>query len=399
MRTLFKIDLRDIAGLFTIGAVALISYLSIEDPGARWIALGIALAFAGLLFFCPRSLGLAGFHVYLAAQTALVIALMLLRPSTFSAPILFFILSAEAMVTLPLRQAMLWIVAFVAITGMYLVLAVGWFIGLVTLLPNAGGFLFFGTFGRALRQAQEERTRSHQLLEELRAAQSQLQELAVAEERNRLAREMHDSLGHRLTVAVVQLEGAQRLLADNPDRAARMIGAMREQMKEALAELRRTVAAMRTPLEDITAIPLDEALTRLVQTFRDSTGLPVQLELPAHLPALPETHRLALYRAAQESLTNVQRHAAARQAWLTMNVTNNHITLTAADDGKGFAQELKLNGDGFGLRSLRERAAQLGGELVLEGRPGGGAQLHFSLPFPSTVGRVDNLLHHESAHA
>jgi len=195
-----------------------------------------------------------------------------------------------------------------------------------------------------------------------------------------LAREMHDSLGHRLTVAVVQLEGAQRLIPTDPERAARMIGAMRDQMKEALAELRQTVAALRNPLEGVEDAPLDAALTHLAQTFQDSTGLAVHLDLPDSLPALPATHRLALYRAAQESLTNAQRHASAKQVWLTVSAANGHVTLTAADDGKGFGEQVDTSEGSYGLRGLRERAAQLGGELILEDRRGGGAQLRFSLP-------------------
>jgi signal transduction histidine kinase len=258
-----------------------------------------------------------------------------------------------------------------------------WFtgpVGFLYVLPNIGGYLFFGTFGSATRQAELEKRRSQQLLAELQTAQSQLQELAVAEERNRLAREMHDSVGHRLTVAVVQLEGAQRLIPSDPDRAARMIGNMRDQMKEALAELRKTVAALRTPLDE--ALPLDAALTRLAQTFHDGTGLPVQLNLPPNLPPLTEIQRLTLFRAAQEALTNTQRHAKAKQAWLSLSATPRAITLVVADDGQGFPthSDPSLSNGSFGLQGLTERAAQLGGRVAFQTRSGGGAQLQFTLP-------------------
>lgn len=369
-------SLLDLAGVFTVAAVAVISFVSIDDVTARWISLALLLAFAGLLVFHPHHVtSLLVPQAYFAAQTLLAIGLLFLQPNAFAAPILFFILSAEVMVTLATRPALLWILSFLVITYVFAAALGGWLEGLIFTLPYAGGYLFFGTFGKALRDAQLARAESQRLLEELRAAQSQLKELAVAEERNRLAREVHDSIGHRLTVAVVQLEGAQRLIPTDPERAGRMIGAMREQMKEALADLRRTVATLRTPLAD--DLPLEAALRRLAQSFQESTGLTVHLA-QAPLPALGEPQRLALYRAAQEALTNAQRHAQARAVWLEVRAAGEAITLTAADDGRGFPPE--LNGGGFGLHGLRERAAQLGGTVALEARPGGGALLRLTLP-------------------
>ena len=201
----------------------------------------------------------------------------------------------------------------------------------------------------------------------------------MAEERNRLAREMHDTLGHRLTVAAVQLEGAQRLIPRDPQRAAHMVGTVRDQVREALSELRRTVAALRTPLA--ADLPLPTALARLAAGFEGATGLAVHLTLPEEMPALPDTHRLALYRAAQEALTNVQRHAQAQDVWLQLARQDETVTLTVGDNGVGAPVDAERAG--FGLRGMQERAAQLGGELALESRPDGGAQLFLRLPLPT----------------
>ena len=124
-----------------------------------------------------------------------------------------------------------------------------------------------------------------------------------------------------------------------------------------------------------------EALARLATSFEEATGLTVHLTLPEELPTLPDTHRLALYRAVQEALTNVQRHVQARAVWLELTLQNEEVTLAVGDDGDGFPPAAKQKG--FGLRGLQERAAQLGGELVLESRPGGGAQVSFRLPLPT----------------
>ncbi len=375
--------LLEFAGVFTVGAVAVISFVSLDDIRARWIALGITLAFAALHLFQNHESETFKLHLYLAVQTALAVSLIVLQPNAFASGILFFVLSATVMVCLPTRPALLWIGVFAVVTYFNFVLATNWGTGLVYVLPYIGGFLFFGTFGKSLRDAQIARQESQRLLEELQTTHRQLQEyasqveqLTIAEERNRLAREMHDAVGHRLTVTAVQLEGAQRLIPTDPDRAAHMIGAVRDEVKQALAELRRTVATLRAPLE--VDLPLTQSLTRLATAFQEATGLNVHLTLPDELPSVPEAGRLALYRAAQESLTNTQRHAKAKNIWLDLNTENGSISLVAADDGVGFPPA--MNGAGFGLRGLRERAAQLGGGFHLESRPGGGALLKFALP-------------------
>jgi signal transduction histidine kinase len=206
-----------------------------------------------------------------------------------------------------------------------------------------------------------------------------VEELAVVDERNRLAREMHDTLGHRLTVAAVQLEGAQRLIPQDPERAAGMVGVVREQVSEALSELRRTVATLRAPLEE--DLRLRSALQRLVNHFVEATGVTVHLMLPEERPELPDPYRMALYRAAQEALTNVQRHSKAREVWFQLTQQDSRITLLIGDNGVGPAQT-SYQGAGFGLRGLEERATRLGGQVHLDPRPGGGTQLHFSLPLP-----------------
>ncbi|MBP7999254.1 MAG: sensor histidine kinase [Chloroflexi bacterium] len=324
------------------------------------------------------------FHFYLGLQSSLIPAIYLLEPKMTLIFLLFFILSAQTMLFLPLPTALVWITLFFGLTFLPNSLTCACLA--LNTLPYVGGYSFFGLFGGALRTATSARQRSDQLLAELQQAHQQLQhyaeqtrQFAAAEERNRLAREMHDSLGHRLTVAVVQLEGAQRLIPTHPERAAQMIGTMRAQLKEALAELRHTVSTLRTPTNtDENTAPLDEALTELVYTFREATGLTIHLQLPPQLPPLTPEQRLAFYRAAQEGLTNVQRHAAAHQAWITLTHDTQHITLTIRDDGQGLP--LTIPDGRFGLQGLQERAAHLGGTLTLSAPPEGGTLILWQLP-------------------
>lgn len=105
----------------------------------------------------------------------------------------------------------------------------------------------------------------------------------------------------------------------------------------------------------------------------------MNLALPPEIPALEVNRRLAIYRAAQEALTNIQRHAQASQAWLVLTMDDGHVTLVVSDDGIGLQPD--AHESGFGLRGLQERASQLGGEFHVDAaRPGGGTQVHFSLP-------------------
>jgi len=379
-----------LVGYVTWAAVVVLGLTVLARSDGRWHVAALLLASFGLLMGIGPDERAVPWkrHLYLLAQAGLVAGLLFVYSIGWSFfAILFFILSAQAMTLFPPRVGAFWIGLFAVVTAGASVHASGWFNGLLILLPYVGGYLFFAAFARALARAEMAHRESQALLAELRKAHQQLQEyaarvkeLAVAEERNRLARELHDTLGHRLTVAAVQLEGAQRLIPRDPERAAAMVGTVRQQVRQALSELRAAVAALRSPLE--ANLPVPDALARLATRFEEATGLEVHLAVPADLPALPEAHRLTLYRAAQEALTNVQRHADAHRVWIAVETTEGQITLTVSDDGRGLPPEAEERG--FGLRGLRERAIQLGGMLTLGGRPGGGTQIHISLPLSET---------------
>jgi signal transduction histidine kinase len=321
--------------------------------------------------------------VYLLVQTIILTALLLTPPYITIFLILFYILSVEAVMATSLRRAIGWMVVFLAVSALAVYVENGLENMLVSVPIYAGGYFFFASFGYATRQAHKAQVESERLLAELQEAHLQLQhsalqaeDLAVSEERNRLAREMHDTIGHRLTVSTVQLEGAQRLIAEEPERAARMVGTVREQVREALAELRQTVATLREPLE--ADLPLPQSLERLAKSFEAGTSVTVNLMLPNAMPELSNAHRLALFRAAQEGLTNIQRHARAECAWLQLTSTENGVLLRVSDNGVGLPATSE--DDSIGLRGIRERAAQLGGSLLLEPRQGGGTLLSFALP-------------------
>lgn len=378
--------LLNVAAYLTLVTVAIPTLAGVPAQSRWWVGGLLALFGVLVLVFQRGPRGGVMPHVHLFLKAAIVAFLMVRFPHVGLAQVhlLFFVLSAYATLILPLNVALVWIIAFFLFT-----VGVAWQIGglahAVGLSPVAGGHALFGGFGALLRRSEEDRRKTEALLQELREAHGQLQayaaqaeELAVAEERNRLAREMHDALGHRLTVAVVQLEGAQRLIPTEPERAASMVGAMREELKAALGDLRRTVAALRSAPE--TDLPLVEALGRLAHSFEGATGIHVSLALPQEMPTLPDAYRLAIYRAAQEGLTNVQRHAVAENAWLSLQIGDGNVTLNVDDDGLGVAAAAEQ-----ALRGLRERAARLQGDVILlSNGPEGGARLTMWLPWPET---------------
>jgi signal transduction histidine kinase len=363
----------------TVAIMAGLALVVMPQASARVAAIALCLTF-GLVHALGfrRAVTVRRAAVYFIVQMILVLALIALSYPSDVFNLLFYILGLQAVLTWPNRPAVIWIVIFYLGSSLSALWSRG-ALGIVNVLFNAAAFLMTAVFGYALRQAEIARRQNQHLLDELRASQEQLRELAVVEERNRLAREMHDSLGHRLTVAIVQLEAAQRLIPNDPGRAGRMIGAMRDEMKEALAELRRTVTALRTPLAGQASLDLD--LPRLCQAFQQKTGIATHFSITPGFPALPETYRLAFYRAAQETLTNIQRHAGAGNAWMQLSAVDRQVTLVTADDGKGL-DRLSDDQVGSGLLGLQERAAQLGGQLHVAERPGGGAHLTFTVPLP-----------------
>ena len=319
----------------------------------------------------------------LATLTLLVSILLMIDPGWSTFPILFFVLAPIATITFPIRRALLWISSFAVITVVVFI----WFRGLdglVESLSYVAGYLFFAIFGYFMVQAQESRAQTEELLLELQQAHQQLQqyaseveELTVERERNRLAREVHDTLGHQLTVSVVQLEGAQRLIVSDPQRAGQMVATVREQVKAGLGELRRIVATLRTPGEE--DAPLLQSFPKLAAHFQEATGILVQLKLPEALPLISNPVRNSFYRALQEALTNVQKHAHASQVQVNLDYSQGQLSLAVHDNGVGIQTQGK---GGFGWKGLKERALLLGGRFEAGSAVEGGTQLTFSVMLP-----------------
>lgn len=372
-----------IAGLFGLLAVWVSSIAKLETMDQKvWVSF-ILLAIT-LLFSLQHNMRKRthGSLIRNLLQTLLAGSLFVFEPGWSVFPIVFFVLSPQVMIDFPLKIGVVWLSVYTLITGFFMVSADG-LAGLLNLLPYLAGYAFFGLFGWTMVQAQAEKERSEHLLadlkithEKLQRYTEQMQELTIADERNRIAREMHDTLGHRLTIVSVQLEGAQRLIFTNPQKVEQILGTVREQVREGLSELRRTVAMMRASVDE--DFPINQALKRLVSQVKEATGLNLHLEMEENLPEFSMAYKQALFRAAQEGLTNIQRHASATVAWIRLYKQDNQVVIQIEDNGVGMA--LNQPGKGLGLTGLEERVTLLKGELKIHPRSEGGTQIKFCLP-------------------
>jgi len=195
-------------------------------------------------------------------------------------------------------------------------------------------------------------------------------ELATATERNRLARDIHDSLGHHLTVIAVQLEKVEAFRQREPEVADQALADARQSTRYALEEVRQSVGA----LHDAGNFALGAALRKLVAGL--DGRLAVELDVDGDEQRFAGPALLALYRAAQEGLTNARRHAGATRVTVRVRLAEHTASLTVADDGRG------LDGaePGFGLRGMAERVRSVGGSLSIESDPGRGTRLVASVP-------------------
>ena len=243
----------------------------------------------------------------------------------------------------------------------------------------SAAFAFTIAFTLVTRQALVAKERAEKLREEVEAANRRLREfaaqagdLATTRERNRLAREIHDGLGHYLTVVKTQLDAATALLPAQPDKARESVAKAAHLTAEALDDVRRSVGALRT---DAPRPSLPQALLTLTQ----EAGLPVAVRLEGAPRPLPPAIEHALFRSAQEGLTNIRKHAAAAAAEIILDFrAAGRVTLTVTDNGHGTRG---TNGTaGFGLIGLRERIEVLGGQVTAGNRPAGGFVLTIEVP-------------------
>jgi signal transduction histidine kinase len=244
------------------------------------------------------------------------------------------------------------------------------FVSVVFSIAWAVGF----GLGRKFHEAEDAKQRL------ARAEQERVERarLAVAEERTRIARELHDVVGHSVSVMTVQASAARRLLKPHQEKEREALLVVEQTGREALAEMRKMVGVLRRPEEAPALAPQPslEHLDKLIEHTREA-GLPVELRVEGTPEPLPASVDLTAYRLVQEGLTNAIKHARAEHAEVLVRYGDGHVELSVTDDGTGDGGG---ESGGQGLVGMRERISVYGGELEAGPLAGGGFRLRARIP-------------------
>lgn len=346
--------------LFLILGVPYLAGTALWQPGR-----GATDRARGQAWYFPLLISLAG-------------ALVLLCPVKGPEIILLFPLLAQAIFSLSLRgAATVWLILFAVELS-----TIGYPCAWETLFRHTwdvlAAFVIVMGFSYLIVRETHAREEAERLARNLEAANARLrghaaevEELTVTRERNRLAREIHDGLGHNLTAAAIQIEAAGALMQTNPERATASLGNARSLTQEALTEVRRSVESLRSDSEP-------PPLTQQIQQLGTALELQVFLEVLGTLPVLSPALEHTLFRTVQEGLTNVRKHARTPQATVRLDFqTHRLIRLAVLDEGREPGSDRPT---GFGLNGVRERVEMLGGRMEAGRRAGGGFQLTVELP-------------------
>lgn len=226
----------------------------------------------------------------------------------------------------------------------------------------------------AERQSKEKLTIAN---ERLRQYALRIEDQATLQERTRIAREIHDSLGHSLTALNLQLETAVKLWQSHPAKAQIFLAQAKNLGSQALQEVRQSVSAMRS--DPLQGLSLERAIATLALGFHRSTGiLPTyQIQLSHSISTDVST---AIYRIVQEALTNMSKYASATEVKIQLSATTTNLQLIVQDNGRGF--NLDQNTTGFGLQSMRDRTLALGGNFNINSAPAQGCTITATIPLP-----------------
>jgi signal transduction histidine kinase len=319
------------------------------------------------------------FTLMALAQAGLVI--LRTQPSAF---VLAWLVAPYSAAVYAARRVQLFIAGCAAVALVLLGLPVGhdWAQrgNAIELIVAGAGAWIAGVVVRSRRAAAHEvRQRAHRLEREREEHARQV----AAQERLRIARELHDIVAHKLSIVVVQAQAAQRVR--DAAQARGLMATVEEIGRSALEEMRQLLGALRPPEEEpATAPPQPQpglaALDALLDQVR-AAGLPVTLTLSGDSVRLPDAVDLTAYRIVQEALTNALKHAGPAHASIHLHYGRGRVDITVADDGQGMATSVP--GSGHGLTGMRERATLLGGALQAGPQPGGGFRVSVTLPITS----------------
>ncbi len=236
----------------------------------------------------------------------------------------------------------------------------------------------------AERQSRSQLENAHQKLaityEQLRQYSLRIEDQATLQERNRIAREIHDGLGHTLAAQTIQLNNALLFWESNNSKALTFVKQAKQLGAEALLEIRRSVSVLRS--NPLYGQSIESAIKKLLTEFQQTTGIEpsAKIDLPELLPTEINT---SLYRIVQESLTNIYKHAQAQSVIIKIYEQLGMVHILIEDNGQGFNPN--QNTTGFGLQGMRERATAIGGMFHIDSESGTGCRISVSLPLSKII--------------
>ena len=375
--------LLDTTTYLSLVVMSLLAVRGLHTLQSQLISLGLCATF-GLLYRFVFHTGRyeKNPNVYFGSQLIVLVLLLLLGTNSVDAiNFIFLIVSIHAALVLTRKAASLWIAVY------YVTVSAAVFIRSGTNGYYAAAFYFvayvaIGFFGYILQQAELAREHNLQLVEELQSTQQKLQELAVVEERNRLARELHDSVKQQVFAMLMQL-GAARALLNEGDQAYGPVTEAEQLARQAGAELTTLIRELRPPgLESKT---LAVALQEFVTEWSRQNGIAADLKVDS-ASSIPLPGDETLFRVAQEALANVARHSKAGHVTVQLAHEDNEIILTVEDDGVGF--DMGRVEKGVGLDSMRERLEAIGGQLEISSQRSSGTRIMATLAPGASAGEV-----------
>ena len=361
--------LLDIATYISIASMSLLGISGFSSLNLQLITLGLCLLF-GLLhrFYFGTDTFQQHPNMYFGVQTFLLtLVLSLGSSSTDAFNFLFIILAIHTAHVLPGKHAAVWITVYYVIVSAIVFFTRGTQ-GIYAILFYGVTYILCGFFGTVLQQAEKARDQNQQLVVELQATQQKLQELAVLEERNRLARDLHDSVKQQVFAISMQLSAARTSLSET-DKAYPSVIQAEKLAQQAGAELTTLIHELRPP--PLKSKSIKAALEGYVVEWSKQNH--VETRLTVDDLSLSTDVEQALFRVIQEALANIARHSRATVTTIELINVGSDILLCVTDNGEGL--DPKRVQTGIGLNSMRERLTQIGASFQIQSEKDGGTQI------------------------
>jgi len=341
-----------------IAAMSLLGISGLASLNLQLTALGLCMLF-GIFYrvFFKSGRYQQNPNLYFGTQAFVLTLVYLLGSNTTDAfNFLFLLLTIHTAVVLPGKATVIWIAIYYLIISS-IVFATRGLGGVYAILFYLSAYVICGFFGNTLQQAEVARDRNQRLVDELKETQQKLQELAVVDERNRLARDLHDSVKQQVFAISMQLSAARTSLPET-DKAYQSVTEAERLAQQAGAELTTLINALRPP--GLESKSLTDAIREHVDDWSRQNKIESEINIDSTIIVNQQTEQ-ALFRVLQEALANVARHSKADKVTVDLKSDKDAVTLTIADNGIGF--DAKQVAKGIGLDSMQERLIAVSGKI------------------------------------